>query len=158
MQVRFAEAGHVTGILNLLRQVGKVHHGLRPDLFRESAQKYGASQVLSMLSDRSKPIFVAVEDDRVLGYCFCQVKDFSLDPVMASRKELYIDDLCVDETCRGQGIGKTLFEEVCRYGQERKCGSLALNVWACNEAAVKFYEKMGLKVQEIGMEASLEKL
>ena len=31
---------------------------------------------------------------------------------MNDRKTLYIDDLCVDETLRGQHIGRALFEAV----------------------------------------------
>ena len=49
MEIRFAEIKDVPGILALLRQVGKVHHDLRPDLFRENAQKYSASGVLALL-------------------------------------------------------------------------------------------------------------
>ena len=49
MEIRFAVPRDVPGILSLLRQVGAVHHQGRPDIFREHAQKYGASQVLAML-------------------------------------------------------------------------------------------------------------
>ena len=74
MEIRFAEIADVPGILELLRQVGQVHHQGRPDIFRSNAQKYGPSQVLAMLNKADTPIFVAVEDGKVLGYCFCQFK------------------------------------------------------------------------------------
>ena len=44
MEIRFAQAKDVHGILALLRQVGRVHHEGRPDIFRSGAQKYGASR------------------------------------------------------------------------------------------------------------------
>lgn len=156
MEIRFAEARDVSAILALLRQVGRVHHQGRPDLFRANAQKYGASQVLSMLSSSSTPIFVAVEDDRVLGYCFCQIKQYDHDPVINDHTQLYIDDLCVDESCRKQGVGQALYQQVCRYAKMRKVNSITLNVWCCNEGALRFYEKLGLKPQKIGMEQLLE--
>ena len=56
----------------------------------------------------------------------------------------------------GKGIGKALYDTVYKYAKMRKCGSITLNVWACNESAVKFYEKLGLKMQKIGMETLLE--
>ena len=152
MEIRFAQAKDVAGILALLRQVGKVHHEGRPDIFRANAQKYGASQVLSMLDSFQTPIFVAVEENKVLGYCFCIVKEYENDPVIADHTELYIDDLCVDESCRGQHIGKALYENACKYARMRKCHSVTLNVWSCNESAMKFYESLGLKPQKIGME------
>ena len=157
MEIRFAEAKDVTGILALLRQVGRVHHECCPELFRAGAQKYGASQVLAMLNSSKTPVFVAVEDNRVVGYGFCQVKVYELDPVIADHTDIYIDDLCVDESRRGQGIGKALYEAICRYGKMRKADRITLNVWCCNESAVKFYESLGLTPQKIGMEMPLDK-
>ncbi|MBQ6831172.1 MAG: GNAT family N-acetyltransferase [Oscillospiraceae bacterium] len=157
MEIRFAEAKDVSGILNLLRQVGRVHHQGYPELFRSNAQKYGASQVLALITSTKNPIFVAVEGDRVLGYSFCQLKVYENDPVICDHTELYIDDLCVDEQCRGQGIGKALYQAVCRYAHIRRCDSITLNVWCCNASAMKFYEKLGLKPQKIGMEMPLKK-
>ena len=61
MEIRFAQPQDVGGILKLLKQVGRVHHLGRPDIFRSNAQKYGASQVIAMLDSAKTPIFVAVE-------------------------------------------------------------------------------------------------
>ena len=155
MEIRFAEAKDVTGILNLLRQVGQVHHEGRPDLFRAGAQKYGASQILAMLVSSKTPIFVAVEGEQVVGYGFCQIKVYDHDPVIADHTDLYIDDLCVDEACRGKGIGQAIYEQILRYAKMRKVDSITLNVWCCNESAMRFYEKLGLKPQKIGMEMLL---
>ena len=155
MEIRFATAQDVPGILSLLRQVGRVHHEGRPDIFRAGAQKYGASQVLGMLDKSATPIFVAVDADKVLGYGFCQIKKFDQDPVITDHTELYIDDLCVDETTRGTGVGKAIYKEICRYAKMRGCSAITLNVWCCNQGAMAFYEKLGLKPQKIGMEMLL---
>ena len=152
MELRFAQVEDVPGILELLRQVGQVHHIGRPDIFRDGAQKYGASQVIAMLDSKETPIFVAVDQGQVLGYCFCMLKKHEKDPVIADYTELYIDDLCVDENCRGQHIGKTLYEHTCKYAKQLGCYSVTLNVWACNESAMRFYESCGMQVQKIGME------
>lgn len=156
MQIRFAEGQDVAGILKLLKQVGRVHHLGRPDIFRSNAQKYGASQVISMLGSKDTPIFVAVEADQVLGYGFCMIKVHENDPVIADHRELYIDDLCVEESCRGQHIGKAIYEAILRYAKMRKCYNVTLNVWACNTDAMKFYEALGMKPQKVGMETILE--
>ena len=155
MQIRFAKQQDVPGIIALLRQVGRVHHEGRSDLFRADAQKYSASQVMGMLDQSSNPIFVAVEQDRVLGYGFCFMKDFSQDTVLTPHKSLYIDDLCVDESCRGQHIGKAIYHEILRYAKMRGCYNVTLNGWCCNEKAMGFYEALGLKPQKIGMETIL---
>ena len=155
MEIRFAKGKDVPGIITLLRQVGRVHHEGRPDLFRNNAQKYGASQVLAMLNSSQTPIFVAVEDEKVLGYGFCQMRLYEHDPVICDHLELYIDDLCVDETLRGQHVGKQLYDYVLAFAKENGFYNVTLNVWSCNEGAMKFYEKCGLKPQKVGMEVIL---
>ena len=156
MEIRFAQAKDIPGFLSLLRQVGEVHHQGRPDIFRDGAQKYGASQILSMLDSSGTPIFVAVEDDKVLGYGFCMFKQYKNDPVIADHSEIYIDDLCVDENFRGQHIGRAIYNEILRYARMRRCYNVTLNVWSCNPSAMKFYESLGLKPQKVGMEVLLE--
>lgn len=156
MEIRFAESKDVAGILELLRQVGHVHHQGRPDLFRNTAQKYGASQVLQMLSSSTSPIFVAVEENKVLGYAFCQVKKRQDDPVFYDRTELYVDDLCVNEDDRMGGVGHALFEAVKKYAKMRHCDAVTLNVWCFNEAAMRFYRKQGMENRNITMELILE--
>ena len=155
MEILLATPEHVPGILALLRQVGRVHYNGRPDIFRENAQKYGPSQVLSKLGKAETPVFVAEENGKVLGYCFCEIKTISRDTVLRDRTTCYIDDLCVDETCRGQGIGKKLYHTAKEYAGQSGCDSITLNVWCCNPGAVKFYEALGLKPQKIGMEETL---
>ena len=155
MEIRFARGQDVPGIIKLLQQVGRVHHEGRPDLFRANAQKYGPSQVLEMLGKADTPIFVAVENDQVLGYGFCMLEFFQIHSVMKDRTTLYIDDLCVLEECRGQHIGTAIYNEIVRYAKYRGCYNVTLNVWSCNESAMKFYESLGLKPQKVGMEAIL---
>ena len=155
MEIRFAKAQDVPGMIKLLRQVGRVHHEGRPDLVRCNAQKYSASQVLEMLDKKDAPIFVAVEENKVLGYGFCIMEQFREHSVMNDRLTLYIDDLCVLEECRGKHIGSAIYQEILRYAKYRGCYNVTLNVWSCNESAMKFYEAMGLKPQKVGMEAIL---
>lgn len=156
MKIRFATNPDVPGIIALLQQVGAVHHDGRPDLFRGGAQKYGASQIIAMLDKSDTPIFVAVEDEKVLGYGFCKIKEHTQDPVFRDYTELYIDDICVDENSRGQHVGTAIYEEILRYAKMRKCYNITLNVWSFNESAMKFYERCGLKPQRIFMETLLE--
>ena len=155
MEIRFAKPQDVPGIIKLLQQVGRVHHEGRPDLFRGNAQKYGPSQVMEMLEKQENPIFVAVEGDKVLGYGFGMMETYKQHSVMNDRVTLYIDDLCVLEAYRGQHIGSAIYRHILEYAKYRGCYNVTLNVWSCNESAMKFYESMGMKPQKVGMEAIL---
>ena len=91
-------------------------------------------------------------DGNLAGYAFCILQITENDPVLCDRKVLYIDDLCVDEKLRGQGIAGALYKKVLEYARELGCDAVTLNVWCGNDGAMKFYEKAGLKPQKIGME------
>ena len=153
MYIRRAKENDMPGINNLLRQVLMVHHNGRPDLFKANAKKYTDEQLAELIKDDTKPIFVCVdEEETVLGYAFCVWQQHINNEILTDIKTLYIDDLCVDETRRGQHIGKSLYEYVLAYAKENKFYNVTLNVWSLNESAMKFYEACGLKAQKVGME------
>ena len=153
MRIRRAVKEDMQGINHLLNQVLMVHHNGRPDLFKAGTKKYTDEELCTIIEDDRKPIFVAVDDrQEVLGYAFCVFIQHLNDNILTDIKTLYIDDLCVDETKRGQHIGKELYEFVVKFAKEENCYNLTLNVWSCNESAMRFYEKCGLVPQKIGME------
>ena len=155
MEIRLAQVRDIPGIIDLLQQVGEVHHRIRPDLFRSGAQKYNETDLEALLKDPARPIFAAVEDGKLHGYCFCILEETKDNPVLMDDKTLYIDDLCVDETIRGKHVGKALYEHARAYAKEIGCRSLTLNVWCGNDSAMAFYEKRGLKPRKIYMEDKL---
>ncbi|MBE6600924.1 MAG: GNAT family N-acetyltransferase [Ruminococcaceae bacterium] len=153
--IRQAIEKDIPVISDLLLQVCLVHHQGRPDLFNVG-RKYSEEELKNLLTDESRPILVAVdENDKVLGYCFCIYQRHIDHAVMTDIKTLYIDDLCVDESLRGRHIGKELYEAACRLARENGCYNLTLNVWSCNRSALRFYEAQGLVPQKIGMEVIL---
>lgn len=153
MDIRLAHQGDIPSLLALLLQVGQVHHDIRPDIFPAGMQKYDAAALLSLLLDEARPIYVAVADGAVQGYCFCVVK--TMQAGATQRQEFYIDDLCVDENHRRQGIAQALYRHALEQARSRGCHSLTLNVWCGNEGAQQFYEKMGMTPRNIMMETKL---
>ena len=155
MEIRFAEVRDIPGMIDLLQQGGEVHHRIRPDLFRSGAQKYDEAALEALLKDPARPILAAVDEDRLLGYCFCILEEVKDDPVLCDTKSLYIDDLCVDETIRGKHVGSRLYDHVCAYAKSLGCKSVTLNVWCGNDSAMKFYESRGMRPRKIYMETQL---
>ena len=144
------------GINKLLYQVLMVHHNGRPDLFKADVKKYNDEQLLGIIADDERPIFVGVdEEDYVMGYAFCVFEHHTDDNVLTPIKTLYIDDLCVDETLRGQHVGSRIYEHVLAFAKESGCYNVTLNVWECNPSARKFYEAMGLVPYKTCMEKIL---
>lgn len=156
MQIRRAKLSDMEGISRLLLQVCMVHHKGRPDLFLAGAKKYTEEQLAEIIQNEEKPIFVAVDEEKLLGYAFCVFERHENSNILTDITTLYIDDLCVDEKHRGGHIGRALYEEVLRFARANGCYNVTLNVWSCNESAMKFYEACGLKPQKVGMEVILQ--
>ncbi len=156
MNIRRALISDMQGINKLLNQVLMVHHNGRPDLFKANVKKYTDEELEEIIEDNNKPIFVAIDDnEEVLGYAFCVFQQYINNNILTDIKTLYIDDLCVDEGKRGMHIGKALYEYVVGYAKSENCYNITLNVWSCNESAMKFYECCGLVPQKVGMEKIL---
>ena len=156
MNIRTAKASDIPGMLSLLTQVCNVHQAIRPDIFIRDGVKYDAAALAELLKDPQQPIFVAMEGDFLKGYCFCVLKDYAGSTVCTHRKELYIDDLCVDESCRSQGVATALYDHVKRYAKDLGCAYITLNVWCGNDKAYRFYEHAGMTQRSITMECALE--
>ena len=156
MNIRRADERDIAGINKLLYQVHRIHAEGRPDIFRLGNKKYNDEELCAILACDVTPIFVAVNDkEKVLGYAFCIYEETKNTPSLMDRKTVYIDDLCVDATERGQHIGTALYDYVKDEAKKEGCSAVTLNVWCLNEGAMRFYEKCGMKPLKVVMEDTL---
>ncbi|MDE5874686.1 MAG: GNAT family N-acetyltransferase [Muribaculaceae bacterium] len=156
LQIRIASDKDLERIIALLGQVNDVHADGRPDLFCHGSTKYTRDELKGIIRNPKSPVFVACDENNyVVGYCFCMIKDNSESNNLRPVKTLYIDDLCVDEKFRGQHIGGDIYRFVRKYATESGFHNITLNVWSCNPSALRFYESIGMKPMKIGMEEIL---
>ncbi len=152
--IRKAKIKDIPALDKLLYEVHKVHSDIRPDLFRAGAKKYTDDELAKILTDEKTPVFV-YDDGEIQGYAFTVIIDHKNDLSLMPYKSVYIDDLCVEKDCRGKGVGKKLYEHVLSFAKSINAYNVTLNVWAGNDSALKFYEKIGMRVQKTGMEVIL---
>lgn len=153
--VRRAEARDIPAVMELLKQVNRVHYEGRPDLF-QPATKYTEDDLRAIMGSDRTPVFVCTDSDgRVLGHGFCVLQRPENTRLLQDILTLYIDDICVDETARGRHVGRMIYEQIVAYARQRGCYNVTLNVWTCNPGAMKFYERLGLTPYKIGMEMIL---
>lgn len=156
IKTRFATDKDIPKIMDLLRQVHGVHYDIRPDVFKPVTTKYTADELADILKDKTRPIIVGVnEADETVGYAFCIIKEIKDHQLLCDSKSLYIDDLCVDEKCRGEHIGTAVYEAVCEYAKSIGCDTITLNVWEGNDSARVFYDAKGFTPRSTTMEVKL---
>ena len=153
--VRRARSSDIPAIMELLKQVNRVHYEGRPDLFK-LATKYTEDELGNIIDDDNTPVFVCEDaDGKILGHGFCIFEHPKNTRLLNDVLTLYIDDICVDETARGKCIGKAIYEHIIDYARQCGCYNVTLNVWSCNPRAMKFYKSLGLTPYKVGMEKVL---
>ena len=138
-QAREEDIGHLH---RMLLGIAAFHGAARPDIFRTGSAKYSPEELKTLLNDPEYSIFVA-DDGGVCGYVFCILQITKDHPLLQDRRELYVDDLYVDETCRGKGIATLLMEKAKQQAEACRCDCLTLNVWNVPHSALPLYEKLG---------------
>ena len=139
---------------NLAVQVHDLHVGWRPDLFLKSDIVIDKERFAFLIENKN--IFVAKENDDIVGYITFDIKE-KANPVMRYRKQLSIDAMCVDESCRKKGIGSLLLEHIKNVGLENNCTDIYLTVNEENIAGIKTYEKFGMRVKNIAYSMQIKK-
>ncbi len=152
MNIRNMTLDDYNDVDRLMSQVHKLHVDGRPDLYVDTDHIYSQEQFREMVENEDMISVVAEIDGAVAGICFVSMRARTC---MVKQRTAYMDDLCVDESYRRQGIGRYLYEYVKKRAKEMGAERLDLMVWDFNENARKFYESLGMKAQRYIMEEHL---
>ncbi|MBE6935367.1 MAG: GNAT family N-acetyltransferase [Ruminococcaceae bacterium] len=145
--VRMAEMTDAARVNALYRSLAELHRTARPDVFASLAADT-MPVAAALIGDNGLILVAEDEDGTVQGMIMGKVRGYRGQPAGI----LWIDDLIVEESARGRGVGSALLAAARDYGRRQGCTRLELNVWAFNETAIRFYEKNGLRVQRYILE------
>jgi GNAT superfamily N-acetyltransferase len=86
-------------------------------------------------------VLLAEDGGRAIGFALF----FQNYSTFLAKPGLYLEDLFVEPTSRGHGVGKALLKAVARLAVERGCGRFEWAVLDWNEPAIGFYKSLGAK-------------
>jgi GNAT superfamily N-acetyltransferase len=144
--LRPAQLRDIEAIVELIRELAdfeKLTHllqvtpeKLRPHLFGEKPAAECIVAELAAIGDAPG------QRGTVVGFAlfFTNFSTFLAQP------GLYLEDLYVKTTQRGQGIGEALLTRLARLAVERNYGRFEWSVLDWNANAIRFYERMGATV------------
>lgn len=150
--IQLARPGDLDAVEALAQQVHAMHVAWRPDLYQMAQPLYSQARFAEVLKNRE--LYVAVLDHQVVGYGLIRIRTAAQDGLVP-RKVMLLDEFCVDETRRGQGIGTQMLEELQVLARAFGCTDLQLRVNPQNEAALAFYRKNGLIIQDVKLQLAL---
>ncbi|MCM1259078.1 MAG: GNAT family N-acetyltransferase [Roseburia sp.] len=153
--VRNAEISDYESVSILEEMEYQLHRKARPDYFKNLEKSYAREDFEELLSLPCPIALVAVLNERIIGICFGKVEMTPENEVCKPRRVAFIQDLVVLPEFRGKGVAGHLMKKVRELAVKEGAVGMELCVWNFNEGALRFYERMGMKVQYLRMEEEL---
>ena len=151
MKIRAATEKDFEQVGNIFLEELQFHAELLPERFTVAEPIMTLAWFEEILQNSEKVLLVAEEngpstsaqDRRILGQVLLNITKTPDDPIIKPRKFVYVDELAVAASHRGQGIGKKLMEAAKEWAKQQGIREIELNVWEKNGRAIHFYEKLG---------------
>jgi GNAT superfamily N-acetyltransferase len=142
-----ATAEDLSAICLLGQEVNLLHHEAWPQIFAApSDPTRDAPHWQQSIANPNATTFVVEHASQIIAFITVFLVTESgplLQPVPFAR----VGSICVGARHRGRGIGKALMAQAERWALERGASDMRLNVWAFNQAALRFYEELGYGVR-----------
>ena len=106
--IRTLNIDELAALLPLSRQVNDIHVAAHPEQYHAQATN---SEVLTFFAeklDAGAQIFVADGDSGFKGFLLAIPVEREQTPFLRAARYVELDQICVDQACRGQGVGKEL--------------------------------------------------
>lgn len=130
-------------------QVHAMHVEWRPDIYEMVLQLYSPERFDEAV--RNRQLYVAKIEGIPVGFALVKIRSYDW-PGVVKRKVMVIDELCVHESCREQGIGKEMMADIHALATAFGCTDLQLGVYPQNDDAVGFYQRCGFTIRSIDMQ------
>lgn len=132
----------------LARQVHSLHLAWWPDLFAQADCLYPEERFQAAIRNRS--LYVAKLGGEVAGYALLPIVEIDV-PAMTRRRIMKVEELCVEESCRGQGIGRAMMEDILALARAFRCRDVELQVYPQNQQALAFCQACGFQIRNVSM-------
>jgi GNAT superfamily N-acetyltransferase len=152
---RQASTSDLAPICRLGQEVNRLHHQAWPQIFPQflDQEKY-ESEWRNILAAEDTAVFVAEEEGAVIGLLTVKVVSETYhrpQPVCFA----WAGIVSVDETKRGQGVGRALTSLAESWAAERGAVDMRLHVWSFNGPAIHHCEEMGYQIRALEMGKTL---
>lgn len=149
MIIRNAVSSDYYSVESIMQEVQMLHVAWRPDIYKSANPVLSKEAYMSMVE--SGTYLVAEIDHEIVGICSYLYRHIQSDK-QVTRDIIFVDDLAVKESCRGNGIGTALLQYLKNKVRDEHLDGLELQVNARNMQARAMYEKNGFAEKSINME------
>ncbi|MBP3660518.1 MAG: GNAT family N-acetyltransferase [Oscillospiraceae bacterium] len=150
--IELATAKDRAEVNRLARQIHQLHVDWRPDIYQMPEELFSEEQFQELIGTRQ--MYVGKLNGIVVGYAILKIREYNW-PAVVYRRVMVLDQLCVEETLRGHGLGTAMMEDIRALAKAFGCTDMQLGVYPQNDAAVSFYQKCGFMIQNINMQRKI---
>ena len=152
MEIRFAREDELDRVNELRKQVNDLHVEGKPDVFKAGFKDELYNHIYDIWNDPEQEIVVADADGIICGFAVVHHIYKAENPFMFERDFIDVDEFCVDERFRRQGIATEIITFIKDYTKEKGFKRIELNMWEFNQGALEFYEAVGFNTYRRYME------
>ncbi len=145
VEVRPAREDELERVNELRMQVNALHVAGKPEVFKPGFGPELRNYIHVIREDPEQWIIVAEKDGCIRGFAVLHHIRRPENPFMKERDFLDIDEFCVDEACRRQGIASAMIGYIRDFAREKGFHRIELNMWEFNQDALAFYEAAGFR-------------
>ncbi len=152
MDIIKAKKKDIPDIVFLNSFVQKIHVEKHPDIFKPPGNDADLINFFeSILNKEAHCILIAYIEGTPVGYLWAVFENKQDTPLTFERRQVYIHHVAVHEEFRRQNIGNSLFNEIRSIARQEGYNHFAVDTWAFNKNAQKFFEKLGFEIYNIKM-------
>lgn len=143
--VRLATKKDIPYIDELRKELFLLHAAGRPEMFRQEFNTALREHTNDWLDEDDRCIYLFEEDGAICGLASVHFTEKEASTYFIPHKFCTINEIIVDKSHRGKGIGKALVAQIREDALAKGFDRLELNMWEFNESALAFYEALGFK-------------
>lgn len=132
-------------LAKLNHDVQEIHHDIEPEIFKPFDQESIETFFQKVLQNSSVTAYIADVDGEAAGYMLLAKITTEDNPFKYGHTILHIDQICVESSYKGKGIGKALVEYAKRYAIENQIKRIVMNYWTQNHNSGEFFRSQGFK-------------
>ena len=145
VEVRRAREDELERVNELRMQVNALHVAGKPEVFKPGFPEELRNYIYAIHKDPEQFIAVAEKDGTICGFAVLHHINKPENPFMKERDFLDIDEFCVDEAFRRQGVASEMIDFIREFAKEKGFHRIELNMWEFNQEALAFYEASGFQ-------------
>ncbi len=146
VNIRTAQIRDIDGIFEVLAEADQLHRDAHPEIFRPGGFDASIKKFYrACIMDPAAEIFIAEQQTKIVGAILISLQHSPKAPALLPRKFGVIENIAVHPSLRETGIGQALMKRAQQWAAALGASSIELTVWAFNQGAMSFYEKIGYK-------------